>query len=77
MKTLGSQERERLKPLLMKFAEECISSWDGITGVDIAENDENKTCFVVYSKKRLPKFCRRVEEYDGITVCWLIGTPNK
>lgn len=86
MKTLNQQEKERLKPLLVEFANECIFSWDDITGVDISivglidrgatEKDGAKACFVVYLK-RLPKSCHRTEEYRGIRVYWVVKTPKE
>jgi len=87
MKTLDQQEKERLKPLLVEFANECIFSWDDITGVDISivglidrgatEKDGAKACFVVYSKKRLSRSCRRVEEYEGVKICWVVKASNE
>ncbi len=88
MKThqVDQQEKERLKPLLMEFAEKCISprAWNDIIGIGISTvglidqraTEKNRVCFVVYLK-RLPKLCPRPEEYRGIRVCWVVKAPKE
>ena len=80
--TRAQLEQERLKLLLMKFAQEHITDemWDYVVGLEVStvgkadrkakEEDKSKPCFVIYLKKRLPKSWHREESCEGIKVYW-------
>lgn len=85
---IDPQEKERLRPRLMEFAEKYVFPWmlDYLTGLDISTvgridrqaraEEKGDACFVVYLKKYPPKSRRRLVERDGgIRAYWIV--PKK
>jgi hypothetical protein len=89
MKTqVDPKEKERLKPLLMEFAEKYVFPYmlDYLIGLDISTigrmdrgamaGEKNDSCLIVYLKKYPPKSRRRlIERYKGIRVYWETKLP--